>query len=472
MKEILKKISNFEWELPKIGAMKVPARIFASEKLLRDIEETAIKQLVNVATLKGIQEKALAMPDMHSGYGFPIGGVAAFDLDDGIISPGGVGYDINCGVRLLVTNLPIQEFLKKRMQLLDEVFKNVPAGLGSKGRIKVTKDLLMEVLAKGTKWAVSQGYGVKEDIKKTEEDGCMPKADSHAVSERAMQRGMPQLGSLGSGNHFLEVQQISKIFDEGTAKVFGLNNQYVTVMIHCGSRGLGHQVASDYIKSMESKFGFKNLLDRELINAPINSELGQKYYAAMSAAVNYAFANRQMIMHWVRESFTNVFGDIKLDLVYDVAHNIAKFEKHKINGSLKEVCVHRKGATRSCGPSRDETPEIYKKVGQPVLIPGSMGTASYVLVGTDKAEDVSFCSTAHGAGRVMSRHAALNQFRGEQVKATLSTNNIEVKSTGLKGLAEEAPGVYKDIDEVVKVSHEVGIGNLVARVVPLAVIKG
>lgn len=472
MKELLKKINNFEWELPKTGGMNVPAKIFASEKLLNDIEENAIKQISNVAALKGIQKKALAMPDMHSGYGFPIGGVAAFDLDEGIISPGGVGYDINCGVRLLVTNLPIQEFLEKRMQFLDEVFKNVPAGLGSKGRIKVTKDILMEVLSKGTKWAVKEGYGVKEDIKRTEENGCMPKADPHAVSERAMQRGMPQLGSLGSGNHFLEVQQVSKIFDEETANVFGLDENNVTLMIHCGSRGLGHQVASDYIKSMESKFGFKDLPDRELINAPINSDLGQKYYAAMSAAVNYAFANRQMIMHWVRESFINVFGGIKLNLVYDVAHNIAKFEKHKIDGSSKEVCVHRKGATRSCGPDRDETPEVYKKVGQPVLIPGSMGTASYVLVGTNKAEEVSFCSTAHGAGRVMSRHAALKQFRGEKVKATLSTQNIEVKSSGWKGLAEEAPGVYKDIDEVVRVSHEVGIGNLVARVVPLAVIKG
>lgn len=358
------------------------------------------------------------------------------------------------------------------MQFLEEVFKNVPSGLGSKGRIKVTKDMLKEVLSKGTKWAVKNGYGVKTDISKTEENGCMPKANPNYVSDRALQRGMPQLGSLGSGNHFLEVQKIENIFDEKIAKAFGLDKNYVTVMIHCGSRGLGHQVASDYIKEMEKSFGFKGLPDRELINAPINSTLGKKYYGAMSAAVNYAFANRQMIMHWVRESFKNIFGEIKLDLVYDVAHNVAKFEKHKINGKLKEVCIHRKGATRSFGPGRSELPLVYQKTGQPVLIPGSMGTGSYVLVGTKKAEEVSFASTAHGAGRIMSRHAALKQFRGEQVKATLSTKNIEVKSKGWKGLAEEAPGVYKDIDEVVKISHEVGIGNRICKLFPLSVIKG
>ncbi len=472
MKDQLKKISKYEWELPKFGSMKVPAKIFASEKIMQAVEPNAIQQLANVASLKGIQKHALAMPDIHSGYGFPIGGVAAFDLDKGIISPGGVGYDINCGVRLLTTNLSVKEFLKKRNQLINEVYKNVPSGVGSKGRIKVTKDVLMEVLEKGTEWCVKEGYGVKEDISKTEENGKMPKANSQHVSDTALRRGMPQLGSLGAGNHFLEVQKIESVFDENIAKKWGFNKENVTVMIHCGSRGLGHQVASDYIKEMEKKFGYENLPDRELINAPINSDLGQKYYGAMSAATNFAFANRQLIMHWVRESFENVFGKTEINLIYDVAHNVAKFEKHKLEDKWKEVCIHRKGATRSFGPGREELPEVYKNTGQPVIIPGSMGTSSYLLVGTKKAEEVSFGSTAHGAGRIMSRHAALRQFRGEKIKKELSEKNIEVKSGTFKGLAEEGPGVYKDIDEVIDTSHAVGIGNKVVRVVPLAVIKG
>lgn len=472
MKDKLKKISEYEWKLEKTGNMQVPGVIFASEKLMQAVEPEAIQQLANVATLKGIQKSALAMPDMHSGYGFPIGGVAAFDLDEGIISPGGVGYDINCGVRLLSTNLPINEFLKKRDQLINEVYKNVPSGLGSKGSLRITKDVLMEVLKGGSKWAIKEGYGIKEDIDRTEEYGCMPKADPSAVSDIALKRGTPQLGSLGSGNHFLEIQKVDKIFDEKTAKTFGINKDNVTFMVHCGSRGLGHQVASDYIKLMEQKFGFKDLPDRELINAPINSDLGKKYYGAMSAATNFAFANRQMIMHWIRESFINVFGDIKINLVYDVAHNVAKYEKHSIDGKMREVCIHRKGATRSFGPGRDELPEIYQKTGQPVIIPGSMGTASYLLVGTKKAEEISFGSTAHGAGRVMSRHEALRQFTGEKIKQDLHNKNIEVKSGSWEGLAEEAPGVYKDIDEVIETSHNVGLGSKVVRVVPLAVIKG
>ena len=371
-----------------------------------------------------------------------------------------------------MTDLPIQEFLKKRTQILDEIYKNVPSGVGSKGKIKVTKDLLMEVLTKGTKWAVSQGYGIKDDIEKTEEYGCMPKADPHSVSDRALQRGMPQLGSLGAGYHFLEIQKIDQIFDEKIAKTFGINKDFVTIMVHCGSRGLGHQVASDYIKLMEDKYGFKDLPDRELINAPIQSELGQKYYSAMSAAVNYAFANRQLIMHWIRESFNKIFGNVKLDLVYDLAHNVAKYEKHKINSSTKEVCIHRKGATRSFGPGREELPEIYQKTGQPVIIPSSMGSASYVLVGTKKAEEISFASAPHGAGRIMSRNEALRRFRGEKVKSELQKKGIEVKSGSWKGLAEESPQVYKNCSEVVNVSQEVGIGNLIVSVFPLTVIKG
>ncbi len=472
-KEQLKKIEKNIYEIPKTGSMKVPGRIFISEAMLKDVEESAIQQLANVATLKGIQKNALAMPDIHSGYGFPIGGVAAFDLEEGIISPGGVGYDINCGVRLVTTDLPIQEFLKKRIQILDEIYKNVPSGVGSKGKIKVTKDLLMEVLTKGTKWAVSQGYGIKEDIEKTEEYGCMSKADPHSVSDRALQRGMPQLGSLGAGNHFLEIQKIDAIFDEKIAEKFGINKNFVTIMIHCGSRGLGHQVASDYIKLMEDKYGFKDLPDRELINAPIQSELGQKYYAAMSAAVNYAFANRQLIMHWIRESFNKIFGDVKLDLVYDVCHNRCNEEKHKIDNKIKTVYIMRKGATRSFGPGREELPEIYQKTGQPVIIPGTIGTASYILIGTKKAEEISFASTAHGAGRVMSRNEALRHFRGEHVKGQLKKEkDIEVKVGSWKGLAEEAPLTYKDIDSVIDVSHELGLASKAVRVVPLACIKG
>jgi tRNA-splicing ligase RtcB (3'-phosphate/5'-hydroxy nucleic acid ligase) len=386
---------------------------------------------------------------------------------------------------LLSTNISVEEFLKHREELVNEIFKNVPSGVGSKGRMgKVTKDMLQEILANGSQWAVKQGYGKKEDYEKTEDSGNL-KGDPHAVSEKAYKRGMPQLGSLGAGNHFLEVQQIQEIFDPEIAKLFGVDEKgNVTIMIHCGSRGLGHQVASDYIKEMEAKYGHEHLPDRELINAPIKSELGQKYLGAMNAAANYAFANKQMITHWVRESINKVLGNADVNVVYDICHNIAKIEEHNIKplgadpndldikGEKKKVCVHRKGATRSFGPGREEVPDCYRSVGQPVIIPGSMGTASYVLVGTKKAEQVSFASTAHGAGRVMSRHEALKQFRGEKVKSDLMAKNIMVKSASWKGIAEESPGVYKDIDEVVKVSNGLGIGNLVVKVVPLGVIKG
>ena len=469
----LKKISEFEWEVPKIGPMKVPAIIYASEKILEKIkQDKTLEQAKNVACLKGIQKASYVMPDAHQGYGFPIGGVAAFDMEEGIISPGGVGYDINCGVRLLRTNLKVNDVLSKRKQLLEELYKEVPAGVGKGGITKVTKDVLMEVLSKGAKWAVEQGYGTADDLQKTEEYGNM-KADINAVSERALQRGMPQLGTLGAGNHFLEMQKVDQIFDKEIAKSFGIDEEgQITVMIHCGSRGLGHQVASDYIKKMEDKYGTTNLPDRELINAPISSELGQKYYNAMCAAVNFAFVNRQMIAHWTRNVFKKVFGSSDgMNQIYDVCHNLAKFEKHEIDGENKEVCVHRKGATRSFGPGREEIPEVYRKIGQPVIIPGSMGTASYLLVGTKKAEEISFGSTAHGAGRVMSRHEAIRNYRGEQVKRDLEAKGIIVKGPW-KGLAEETWQAYKDIDEVVRTSHKLGIGNLVARLTPLAVMKG
>jgi len=469
----LKKISDYEWEIPKQGGMKVPARIFASEKLLSKIkEDRTLLQARNVAFLNGIQRYAIALPDAHEGYGFPIGGVAAFSLDNGVISPGGVGYDINCSVRLLRTNLIRQEVEKKKSQIIEALFRAVPSGVGRGGRIKLSRQEIRTVLEEGARWAVGQGYGKPEDYKHTEEEGCLDGADASQVSERAVARGMPQLGSLGAGNHFLEVQYVEQIYDENTARAFGLKQDQVTVMIHCGSRGLGHQVASDYIKLMEKKYGFARLPDRELINAPIKSELGKRYYGAMACAANFAFANKQLITHWVREALQEFFPDLRAEVVYDVCHNIAKFEEHDIDGTKQMLCIHRKGATRSFGPGRKEIPPAYRETGQPVIIPGSMGTASYVLVGTKQAERITFGSTAHGAGRVASRSKALKMYHGEKVKEELAKAGIEIRAGSWKSIAEEAPAVYKDVDEVVRVSHEIGIGKLVARLKPIAVMKG
>jgi len=471
----MQKINDYIWEIPKSGQMKVPAVIYASSKLLESIKrDQTLQQLRNVACLPGIQKTAYVMPDAHQGYGFPIGGVAAFDLDQGIISPGGVGYDINCGVRLLKTEYLEKDVQEKRKQLLTEIFKEVPAGVGKGGITKLSRNALLEICTKGAEWAVENGYGTKEDLQRTEEYGRMKEADPSRLSSRALERGLPQLGTLGAGNHFLEIQKVAEIFDKDVARVFGIHTLgQILVMIHCGSRGLGHQVASDYIQLMENKLGISGLPDRELINAPVRSPLGQEYYKSMSAAVNFAFANRQMIAHWVREVFEKIMGSSKgMDQVYDVCHNVAKIEKHKIDGDLKEVCLHRKGATRSFGPGRMEIPEIYRNVGQPVIIPGSMGTASYILVGTKEAEELSFASTAHGAGRLMSRHEALRRFRGEKIRDELASKGIELQSTNWKGVAEEASEAYKDVDEVVEVSHKLGIGRLVAKVVPIGVMKG
>ncbi len=471
----VKKVNEFTWEIPKTGGMKVPAIIYASEKLMECIKkDKTLQQSMNVAHLKGIQRASYTMPDAHQGYGFPIGGVAAFDMEEGIISPGGVGYDINCGVRLLRTDFKAEDILDKRQDILNELFREVPCGVGKGGITRLSRDVLKDVLEKGARWAVENGYGTNKDILTIEEGGYMDKADVSAVSDRALKRGMPQLGTLGSGNHFLEMQKVDKIYNPQVAKAFGITEEgQVTVMIHCGSRGLGHQIASDYIKEMESRYGSEHLPDRELINAPINSELGDKYYKAMCAAVNFAFANRHMIMHWTRDVFEKVMGSSDgMDLVYDVCHNIAKFEKHNIDGEMKEVCIHRKGATRSFGPGREEIPEKYRSVGQPVIIPGSMGTASYLLVGTTKAEEISFGSTAHGAGRLASRHEALRKYTGDQIREQLRAQNILIKASSMRGIAEEAPQVYKDIDEVVRVSDKLEIGKPVARLVPLAVMKG
>lgn len=471
----LKKINDYTWEIPKTGEMKVPTVIYTSSKLLEGVKrDRTLQQARNVACLTGIQKMAYVMPDAHQGYGFPIGGVAAFDLDEGIISPGGVGYDINCGVRLLKTEYTEKDIHDKRKLLLAEIFREVPAGVGKGGITRLNRNVLLEVCVKGAEWAVENGYGRREDLKRTEENGRMRETDPSHLSPRAIERGIPQLGTLGAGNHFLEIQKVSEIFDGDVAGVFGIHSVgQILVMIHCGSRGLGHQVASDFIRLMENKIGSRGLPDRELINAPVRSPLGQQYYKSMSAAVNYAFANRQMIAHWVRNVFKKVMGSAEgMDQVYDVCHNVAKIERHSIDGRLKDVCVHRKGATRSFGPGREEIPEVYRSVGQPIIIPGSMGTASYILVGTHEAEQLSFGSTAHGAGRVMSRHEAIRRFRGEKIKQDLESRGIELKSTSWKGVAEEASQAYKDVDEVVKVSHKAGLGKLVAKVIPVGVMKG
>jgi tRNA-splicing ligase RtcB len=471
----LRKINENTWEIPQQGEMKVPALIYSSARLLADVRhDMTLDQARNVACLPGIQRMSYVMPDAHQGYGFPIGGVAAFDLDEGVISPGGVGYDINCGVRLLRTDYTEQDITARRKELLSEIFKEVPAGVGKGGITKLSRGVLKEILVKGAEWAVENGYGTKEDLERTEEYGRMKDADWTSVSDRAMERGIPQLGTLGAGNHFLEIQKVQEVFDKETAAAFGVQAEgQILVMVHCGSRGLGHQVATDYIELMENAFGTKGLPDRELVNAPFRSELGQRYYRSMCAAVNYAFANRQMIAHWVRDVFAKVLGSAKgMRQVYDVCHNVAKVEKHPVGGRARDLCIHRKGATRSFGPGRPEIPDVYRSAGQPVIIPGSMGTASYLLVGTTEAEELSFGSTAHGAGRVMSRHEALRRFRGEQIRDDLAKRGIELKSTSWKGVAEEASAAYKDVDEVVRVSHEVGIGRLVAKVVPVGVMKG
>jgi len=468
------KKDNDVWEIPKEGKMLVPGVIFASEELMKNIEKDGktVEQIKNVAQLPGIVGKSMAMPDAHCGYGFSIGGVAAFDIEKGIISPGGVGYDINCGIRLLLTNIKKEEFMKKREQVLGEIFKNVPSGVGRGGEFKLSDEEMKNVLEQGAGWAVSRGYGTKEDLERIEDNGCIKPSDCSKISQRAKARGRDQLGTIGSGNHFVEIQEVQEIFDEKTAKAFGVEKGQIAIMIHTGSRGLGHQTASDYIQAMEKEYGFKQLPDRELACAPIDSKLGQDYRLAMNASANFAFANREIISHQVRKSFEKFFPKIKIPLLYDVCHNIAKFEEHEVNGKKQVLCVHRKGATRSFGPGRKELPKIYQKTGQPVIIPGSMGTFSYLLVGTSKAEELSFGSTAHGAGRVMSRSSAIRDLDFEKMNKSLKANDIVLRAGSKKGAVEEAPEAYKDVNEVVRVSHELGIGNMVARLKPLAVIKG
>ena len=471
----LKKISDNVWEIPKSGEMKVPTRIFASEKLLEKMkQDRSLGQAKNVACLPGIYKYACVMPDGHEGYGFPIGGVAALDVKTGGISPGGIGYDINCGVRLLQTNLTKEQMYPKIKDLLDALFKSVPAGLGG-SNITVTTEVLDGLLNNGAKWAVENGYGNQDDLDHCESNGCMEQADASRVSDKAKNRGRKQLATLGSGNHFLEIQYVDEIYDVETAKAFGITEKdQVVLMIHCGSRGLGHQVCSDYLREMERTFPeiIAKIPDKELIYAPAGHKLCDDYLKAMSAAANFAWCNRHIIGHQTRLAFKKVFPDVELKTVYDVAHNICKVEEHKIDGEMKKVYLHRKGATRAFPPGHPELAEAYRAVGQPIILPGSMGTASYILVGTEEGMEATFGSTAHGAGRVMSRHEALRKFKGEQVKKDLEAQKISLKSASWKGVAEEAPGVYKDIDEVARVSDETGIGRKVVRLRPIGVIKG
>ncbi len=470
----IKKSENI-FEIPRFDQMKVSGIIFASDSLMKDIqkEEKTLWQLKNVASLPGICSHAFAMPDAHQGYGFPIGGVAAFNLEEGIISPGGVGYDINCGVRLLTANLSKEEFLSKRKDLTHDLMRSIPTGVGRGGTEKLTLAKLNEVLSEGADWCLKEGYATKEDIEKIEDNGRIKGADPSKVSQKAKSRGINQLGSLGAGNHFVEVQEVEKIYDKKVASAFGIDSiGQITVMVHCGSRGLGHQTASDYIRIFEKQFGFEHLPDRELICAPVSSDLGKDYFSAMASAANFAFANRQLISYNIRKVFKRFFKNSNLSLVYDIAHNMAKFETHTINGKEQTVCVHRKGATRSFGPGRTEIPKIYRNIGCPIFIPGSMGTSSYVLVGTKKAEELSFGSTAHGAGRVMSRTKANRELSVEHVKKELEERGVFIEAGSSKGITEEAPEAYKDVDEVVRVSHSLGIGKLVAKLKPLAVIKG
>ncbi|WP_342306402.1 RtcB family protein [Methanolobus sp. ZRKC5] len=478
--DILTKINDNTWEVPgnfKPG-MNVPGRIFVSKTLLDLLDKETLEQVANVASLPGIQKYSMAMPDAHLGYGFSIGGVAAFDKDEGIISPGGVGFDINCGVRLIRSNLSEGDIRPKLPELLDALFEAIPSGVGSKSRRKVNDSELNDIFVHGVRWAVENGYGVEGDISHCESNGMMPGADPSKVSIKARKRGRPQIGTLGSGNHFLEVQYVDKIYDEEAAEAFGLKEGQITFMIHCGSRGAGHQICTDHLQvlTQASKKYNITLPDKQLACAPAGSDEAQDYFKAMTCAANYAWVNRQVIMHWTREVFDSFFkdefGDLGLDLVYDVAHNVAKLEKHSVDGKEKELYVHRKGATRAFPAGHPEVPEDYRSIGQPVIIPGSMGTASYVLKGGPAAMELTFGSACHGAGRVMSRKSAKQELRGEEIQKELMSQGIIVKANQPSLIAEEAPAVYKSSSDVVDVVHKLGIATKVARVLPMGVVKG
>ena len=475
------KIGPYLFEVPQSyrDDMRVPARFYADDELLEAIQDDkSLGQLVNTATLPGVVAHALAMPDIHQGYGFPIGGVIATELPDGVISPGGVGYDINCGVRLLGSHLDVEEIEPHLEDLASALYANCPSGVGQGGNIKLKRDELNELLEDGSRWALRRGYATEADLERTEEQGRIAGANADKVSGRAKQRGNDQVGTLGAGNHFIEVDVVQEVFDGTAADRMGLSPGRVVVQIHCGSRGFGHQVCTDYVKQFQKavrEYGIQ-LPDRELVCAPLSSPEGQDYLQAMKCAANYAFANRQVLTHHIRRSFEEVLAG-KVDnhwvyQIYDIAHNMAKVEKHQINGELKEVCVHRKGATRAFGPGSEVLPGVYRDIGQPVLVPGSMGTASWVLLGTEGSMTQTFGSTCHGAGRTMSRRQAKREVWGSDLRDELLASGIHVRAGSMPGLAEEAPTAYKDVDRVVNVVHEAGIAKKVARITPVAVIKG
>ena len=480
----VRKINDLEFQIEKdvSKGMRVPVKIYANDDLIsKMVIDRTIDQAVNVSTLPGVTKHVVVLPDGHEGYGFPVGGVAATDLEEGVISPGGVGYDINCGVRLLRTSLNEKDIKPKIKDLLNELFRSIPSGLGSKGTVKLTKSDLDELLVEGVEWAIEHGYGWKEDAEVCEEGGKMVGADTASVSEIARKRGAPQLGSLGSGNHCLEIQKVNKIFDERAAKAMGINHEgQLTVLIHCGSRGFGHQVCSDYLRISEialRKYGMK-IVDRELACVPNNSSEGESYRKAMYSALNFAWSNRQMITHWTRKTFEKVFGmseqEMDMKLVYDVSHNIAKVERHKVDndGGMRNLVVHRKGATRAFPAGMNQIPNEYRSIGQPVIIPGSMGTASWILLGNKKSLDLSFGSTAHGAGRTMSRSAAKRTYTVEDVRHGLESKGIYVKALTKEGVVEETPDAYKDVDSVANVSDSLGIATKVVRLIPIGVMKG
>jgi tRNA-splicing ligase RtcB (3'-phosphate/5'-hydroxy nucleic acid ligase) len=480
--EVIHKIDDYRWEIPSTfkEGMRVPGLIYANENMISRIwEDQAVQQVVNVSFLPGIVGHSLAMPDIHFGYGFPIGGVAATRVKDGVVSPGGVGFDINCGVRLLRTNLTQEEVRPYLEKLIYALFSNIPSGVGSEGKLRLDERDLDKALAKGATWAVEKGFGEAEDLVFTEESGCLQVADPEKVSSKAKKRGLPQLGTLGSGNHFLEIQVVDEIYERETARAMGiLDIGQVLVLIHTGSRGLGHQVCDDSLRAMGAaaqRYGI-NLPDRQLACAPVQSPEGQDYLAAMACAANYAWINRQCITHWVRESFIKVLGkgprEIGLEQIYDVAHNIAKIEHYNIEGKNQALCVHRKGATRAFPKGHPDLPAIYRNIGQPVLIPGDMGRYSYIAVGTEMAVKETFGSTCHGAGRLQSRSAAKKGLRGSDIAYKLAMRGIIVKADNLGSLPEEASEAYKDVAEVVEVTHQADISRKVARAVPLGVIKG
>ncbi len=473
--------NKFEWELSENfrKGMRVPVKIFGSQNLLeKALADLSVEQAINVSTLPGLLGSVVVMPDLHQGYGFPIGGIAASSFQDGVISPGGIGYDINCGVRLLATQIPFDLARPYLKELSIALNQSCPSGLGTSGGIKLTEKEMRKVFEEGSGWALKNGYADRDDILKTEDNGCLPGADFEKISPNALQRGIPQLGTLGSGNHFIEVGIVNDIFDDQIAHQLGLESGFLTIMIHCGSRGLGHQVCTDYVQLFQrviKKYGI-DLPDRELVCAPISSQEGKDYLAAMRAAANFAFCNRQVIAHNAERAFEKVFAKVTkhwhLFQVYDIAHNIGKIETHIIKEKSEKVCVHRKGATRAFGPGAKELPDVYQKIGQPVFVPGSMGTSSWVLAGNLISMEKSFGSCCHGAGRLMSRQKAKKEVRGDTLIRELEIKGIHIQAGSLSGLAEESPSAYKDVDEVVNIVNEVGLARKIARLTPVVVVKG